>query len=666
MVDCPDETSTTVSDSPGPVAGYRFGVFEVDTRKAELRKGGRQVRLRGRPFDILLLLLEADGAVVSRDELRQRLWSAETFVDFDHGLNTAVNRLREALGDAADNPRFIETIPRRGYRFIAPIVAVSAPAPAAAVAAPPETSAIPVPASESLPAPAVAVSPAADTPAAPARRFSPRAVVAVVAAVMLVAAALVWRAFSAAPQGPATGRLTIAVLPFANSSGEAAQEYLSDGFTEELIAELGRLQPDRIAVVARTTIMQYKNTRKSVAEIGRELGAAYVLDGSVRRANRRLRITAQLVSVSDQASLWSDAYERAEADALTLQSEVAGRIAQALAVKILPSGGQAPRQPSSFAAYEYVLRGRFFREQATEASARRAIEYYRRAIEIEPNYALAHAGLSDAYRLLGAPGWEVELPSRLLGIAKQEAAEAQRLGPELPESYAASAMVRLTYDWDLRGAEADLQRALALNPSFAQAHQYYSGVLTTMRRPDEAIREARRAFELDPLSRTASTTLGVRLYYAGRYDEAAAQFRRTLEVSPNFGVAHWGLAQTLRMQGRLEESVASMRAAVRFSDDSAYMRAWLGHGLGLAGHRDEALAVLRGLEEESRTRYVSPFHFALIHAGLRDDGATIEWLEKTFADGSGWMPYLPVENEFAHLRSDPRFQRLLARIHPPG
>ena len=651
-----------MTDSSGHNAGYRFGVFEVDTRKAELRKSGRQIRLRGRPFDILLLLLEAGGALVSRDELRQRLWSSETFVDFDHGLNTAVNRLREALGDSAESPRFIETIPRRGYRFIAPIApisaaVVSAPAPQGATSPPASVPAVQEPAAV----------PRLDVESVHRDRVTRRLVIrALVLAALVAAAALAWRAYSAWNPSRAASKMTIAVLPFANLSGETAQEYLSDGFTEELIAELGRLQPQRIGVVARTTVMQYKNTRKSIGEIGRELGAEYVLEGSVRRAAGRMRITAQLVSAANQTNLWSETYERTEEDALTLQSEVAGRIAQALAVQILPAGGQPARQPTSFAAYEYVLRGRFFREQATEASARKAIEYFRKAIEIEPNYALAHAGLSDAYRLLAAPGWEVELPSTLLGIAKQEAAEAQRLGPELPESYAASAMVRLTYDWDLRGAEVDLQRALALNPSFAQAHQYYSGVLTTMQRPDDAIHEARRAFELDPLSRTASTTLGVRLYYAGRNDEAAVQFRRTLEVNANFGVAHWGLAQTLRMRGRFDDSVKSLRAAVDFSDNSSYMRAWLGHGLAVAGRRDEALAILRALESDARSGYVSPFHFALVYAGLRDDSSTIDWLEKAFADGSGWMPYLPVENEFAHLRSNPRFQRLLSRIHPPG
>jgi TolB-like protein/DNA-binding winged helix-turn-helix (wHTH) protein/Tfp pilus assembly protein PilF len=627
---------------------YRFGLFEIDSRTGELRKQGARLRLRGRPIDILLILLAAPGHVVTRDELRARLWAADTFVDFDHGLHSAVNRLREALGDSADNPRFIETLPRKGYRFIAPVTTVAAePATPAAPQAPQK------------PASPTVVPEASVEPRQYLRGWAMAAALAAVT-MAAVAGVVAWRSRAV----PAPGRMTIAVLPFENLSGDPQQDYFSDGFTEEMIAELGMLQPDRLVVIGRTTSMLYKGAKKTIGQIGQELGATHLLDGSVRRAANRVRITAQLVETAGMTSLWAESYERDVTDVLRIQSDVAQRIGQSLKLALASSPRPgATGQSASFAAYELYMRGRFFREQATEEGARKAIEYYERAIAEDPSYAAAHAGIADAYRLLGAPGWEVDSPSLLLSRAKAAVERALALDPSSPEAHAVVAMIKFNYDWDLAGAERAIEEALRLNPSLAQAHQYYSSLLTAMNRPDEAIAAAQRAMELDPLAATASTSLGVRYYYAKRPAEAIEQFKKTLEVKPGFPVAHWGLAQSYRVQGRLADQIDQLKSAVQLSGNSAYMRAHLAYGYAVSGDRARAEALRGELQRESG-HYLAPYHMALIASGLGDVDDAVRWLEKAFEDRSGWLMFLPVEPEFDGLRQAPGFQRLLARVVP--
>jgi TolB-like protein/DNA-binding winged helix-turn-helix (wHTH) protein/Tfp pilus assembly protein PilF len=632
---------------------YRFGVFEVDGRTGELRKQGRPLKLRGRPFDILLLLLARGGDVISREELRQQLWQVDTFVDFDHGLNSAMNRLREALGDSAENPRFIETLPKRGYRFIAPIEVPPASAPSA-LAAPPL-----LPPS----APAVAVPTAASSIGGlslPSRAILLLASGALVVAV--VGAALYLKI--GRPAAPSSSRTTLAVLPFQNLSNDAEQEFFSDGFTEEMIAELGTLDPDHLGVIARTTTMLYKNARKDVGQIRRDLGVDYVLEGSIRRAGSRMRITAQLVQTIDMTHLWAESYDRDVSDVLVIQREVAMKIAHSLTLALRRPRAEGLQTAASFPAYELCLRGKFFREQATEGGARKAIEYFQRAIAIDPSYAPAHSGLADSYRLLGAPGWEVDQPADLLQKAKAGAERALQLDPESSEAHAVLSMVKLDYDWDLAGSEREVLEAIRLNPSSVQAHQYYSSTLTTMGRMEEATREAHRAMELDPLSAIAGTTLGIRYWYDGRIDEAVAEFNKTLEANPEFGVAHWGLAQCYRQRGDTARELNELRRAVSLSGNSAYMRAHLAYGLATSGDREQALAIQRELEAEGRQRYASPYHLALIAAGLGDQEGMMRALERAFTDRSGWMVFLRVEPEFSGVRQLPAFRQLLARVKP--
>jgi TolB-like protein/DNA-binding winged helix-turn-helix (wHTH) protein/Flp pilus assembly protein TadD len=642
---------------------FRFGVFEVDTRTGEIRKQGRPVRLRGRPFDILVLLLESGGEAMTRDDLRHRLWPADTFVDFDHGLNSAMNRLREALGDSAENPRFIETLPKRGYRFIAPIVVVEAARPRTE-RAPSDASADPQRGGpEAVPA---ATPPVVSQTARPAVRARHRIVIAIGAAVVAVAAvAGAW--IIGRNANLAASKMTLAVLPFQNLTADSTQEFFTDGFTEEMIAELGKLDPDRLGVIARTTTMLYKNAGKNIGQIKQDLGVDYVLEGSIRRSGNRVRITAQLIQTNDMTHLWAESYDRDVSDVLAIQSEVAMKIARSLTLALQrPRGERGPLTSASFSAYELCLRARFFREQATEEGARRAIEYFERAIAVDPGYAPAHAGIADAYRLLGAPGWEVEPPSTLLPKAKAAAERALALDMQSAEAHAVLAMVRFNYDWDLPGATREIEEAIRLNPNSAQSHQYYSSILTTTRNFERAIEEAHRALELDPRSPTAGTTLGIRYLYAGRPRAAIEQLTSTLEVNPGFAVAHWGLAQAYRAQGDARRGIEELTRAVELSGNSAYMRAHLAYALAVSGNRDRALSIRHDLEDESRSRYSSPYHVALIAAGLGDRAAALEALNRAVADRSGWLVFLPVQPEFDAMRAAPEFQHVLAKVRVSG
>jgi TolB-like protein/DNA-binding winged helix-turn-helix (wHTH) protein/Flp pilus assembly protein TadD len=631
--------------------GFRFGVFEFDPRAGELRRRGLKVRVRGRPLDILAILLERRPDLVSREGLRERLWAADTFVDFDHGLNAAINRLRDALGDTAENPRFIETVPRKGYRFIAPVETFGASPDSAAPAGPAEA-----------PAPERAATTDGPAPRVQRRAWVTGIVAAAAVAGIALTLATVWPRRAGRQSGVATGKVLLVVLPFENLSGTADQEYFSDGLTEELIAQLGALSPSRLGVIARTSAQQYKGAKKDIDQIGAELGVAYVVEGSVRRAGDRVRITAQLIQVADQTHLWAERYDRDVVDVLEIQSEVAMKVVRALAMEILDERSSRAVPVRVFPALEEYMRGRFYREQGTESSVRRAMTHFERAIELDPGYAAAHAALADCHRLLAAPGWEVERPGDLLPRARAAAERALQIDPRLAEAHVVLAMLRFDHEWDIPAAERGLREALALDPNSARAHLSYSGVLTATGRFNEAIGEAREALKLDPMAPPAEATLGIRLYYARRYDEAVAQLRRTIERTPGFPAAHWGLAETYWQQGRRDAALAEWRRAVDASGGSSYMRSRLASGLAAAGETTSARQILTEIESAASARYVAPFHLALVHAALGDSDRALDELERAQRDKSGWMVWLELERGFNSLRDTPRFRALQSPI----
>jgi len=486
---------------------YHFGGFELETRSAELRKDGLSVRLADQPFQILLLLLRRPGEVVSRDEVRQALWPADTFVDFDAGLNSAIKRLRDALGDSAESPRFVETLPRRGYRLLAAVESEAAPDAPAAPPGPVQ---------------------AATSP----RRWTPTRAAAVLALgillIALVAAAT--RARWHRRRAPAPIR-SIAVLPFENLGGDPEQEYFVDGMTDAVTTDLA--QVSALRVISRTSVAQYKKTHKPLRQIAEELDVDAVVEGAVIRSGNRVRVTAQLIAGDTDEHLWARDYEREVRDVLTLQSEVAGAIAQAVKAKLQP---QEQRRLSAAAAidpavYEAYLKGRFYWASRTAEGKLKAERFFQEAIAKDPKYAPAWSGLSDTYRQFGIR----RLPPReYMPRAEAAARQALALDDTLAEAHASLAGVLYRYEWDWEGAEREFRLSLELDPSSAEAHRAYAIYLMAVRRNPEGLVEVQRAWELSPLSPVINVELGLALARNRRYADAVVRLERTLEFEPSF------------------------------------------------------------------------------------------------------------------------------------
>jgi TolB-like protein/DNA-binding winged helix-turn-helix (wHTH) protein/Tfp pilus assembly protein PilF len=625
-----------------------FGPFEVDLTSGELRREGLKVKLQDQPLRLLVLLLESAGEVVTREELRSKLWPADTFVDFDHSLNTAVRKLREALGDSAEAPRYVETLAKRGYRFVGPVREREPTAPPARSAD--------------------AEVPSAATPAAARGRSSASRVVAIAGVLGVAALAAYWMGARPGPRTQPVRRVTLAVLPFDNLSGEADQEYLSDGLTEEMITQLARLAPDRLRVTARSSTWKYKRADRDIARIREELGADYVLEGSLRRAGARVRVTAQLVQVVDQSHIWAETYDRELRDVLVLESEVARAVARAIAMTLAPEAEArlARARPVRPESYQDYLRGRYFLNRRTAAALRQALAYFQQAVAADPGYAPAYSGLADCYWSLGASSVVGALPPRqAMPEAKAAALKALEIDGTLAEAHASLANVLLLYDWDLTASEKEYKRALDLDPDYTAAHHWYSHCLLPLGRTEESLAESRRALELEPLSLVINVHLGWHYLYARQYDQAIEQFRRALELDPTFPQAQryaaWGFLQ----KGRHEEAIAALRAAVKGLGGQSEVEAELGYALAVAGRRAEARAVLEGLSQPSSGRYVSPYAVALVDAGLGDRDQALAWLDKAYEERSDYMPYLGLEPMLDPLRSDPRFGALVRRVGLP-
>lgn len=651
----------------------RFDSFELDLESGELRKAGQPIHLTGQPFRLLALLASHAGHLLSREHIRQEIWGADTFVDFDQGVNFCIKQIRVALGDDAKNPRYIETLPRRGYRFLGRLEVEGEGAPKAA----PSSAIVELTNGNGRPqvadregataAPSVLVEgPAGPSPSSKRRRHLVALVVVVLAAVLALVGWLVWRKRTTAPGHAAGGRIMLAVLPFDNMSGDREQDYLSDGMTEEMITQLGRLDPDGLGVIARTSAMNYRYDDKDLEEIGQELGVSYLLTGSVRPAGQRIRINAQLIKVSDRTNLWAGSYEREFRDLLSVQAEVATAIAQEIRIRLTSREQQrlAQLRPVNSQAYQAYLKGRFFWNKRSAEKVRKAIEYFEQAIALDPNYAAAHAGLADCYTALGHYG-DVA-PGTAYPRAKAAATRALEIDDQLAEAHAALAAIKTHYDWDWPGAEREYKRAIRLNPSYASAYQWYATYLAVMGRSDEAARQDARALELDPLSPLISTAVGLHLYYARQYRQAIDQHRKALELEPEFALARLNLGRAYLGAGMFPEAVAELEKAVRLSDRSPAMLAALAQAYGLAGQTERAQELLKEMVARSKTTYVSPFDIALVYIGLRDKDQAFAWLQKAYEEHCPALVYLRLHPWADGLRSDPRFQDLLGRLHLPG
>jgi len=531
------------------------------------------------------VLVQRPGEIVTREELQQKIWPSDTFVDFDHGLYNAIKRLREALGDSAETPRFVETLSRRGYRFVGKIECD-------------------------------------------------------------------------APQ-----MRSLAVLPLENLSRDPEQEYFAEGLTEALITTLAKI--GELRVVSRTSIMRYKGVRKPLREIARELEVDAIVEGTVLRAGRRVRITAQLIDVAKESHLWAESYERDLRDVLALQSELARAIAREIRIKLTPVDqarfADAPVNPEAYDAY---LRGRYHWNRRSSEGLVKAIENFRDAIAKDPTYPSAYAGLADCLAVLGF--WGAVPPNEGCGKAKELAQKALDMNPSLAEAHASLAFSITFYDYDFITAEREFNRSIELDPRYATGHYWFGFCLGMTGRYEEGYTELRRAIGLDPHAIMYQTLGTVFFFAARRYDQAVEQYKKALELDPLLASTYCLLGLAYSCKSLHERAIASARKAVELSDGSALFTALLGDVYASAGYRDEAEKILGQLQELSKQRYVTPYAVARLYAALGKQDEALRWLETAYRERAALMVCLKTDPGFDDLRPDPRFQNVLRRMNFPA
>lgn len=579
----------------------RFGCYEFDAAAEELRRRGTKVPLRDQPLKVLAALLQRHGEVVTRDDLRRALWPDDFFVDFENSLNTAIARLRKALRDSATKPRFIETLPRRGYRFIAPVVEDSSP-----------------------------------------------------------------------PSHLAAARTKLVVLPFLNLSGDPEQEYFSDAMTEEVITDLAALASKRVGVIARTTAMRYKGTGKDVAQIGRELGVAHVVEGGVRRDGDRLTVTAQLIRVSDQTHLLARRYDGDLHGVFDIRSSIARAVVDCLELRGETNVPEPRNRPSvDLSSWNELIQGRYVFNQPTPERMERAKRHFEAALDIDPGFALAHDALAEFYSYLGYFGIIRPIDAYSVGIS--HALAAVDADPSLAEAHAVLTEYHKQLDYNWSAAKRQMEKALELDPASPLVRcRHALAILMPRNRIDEAIREVERALELDPLSAYAQTWLGLMLLFGRDYDRAISEARRLQELEPASPWPHFVIGIACRqkyadaaqsgnpMPELADEAIREHRMAVELSAGLNYHLGWLGLALGVCGHEAEAREVLARLERSAQ--YNLPTNLGQIHYGLGEIDAAFEYFDRAIEErDQNMMPIL----SYAHwdpIRSDPRFAQLVRKM----
>jgi len=560
----------------------RFGTFELDATAGELRKQGIRIRLQEQPLRILQMLLANPGQLVTREELRGALWPTNSFVDFDHGLNRAINKLREALGDSAESPRFIETLAKRGYRFLC------------------ESS----------------------TPDAKQLR-------------------------------------SLLVLPFDNLSGDPEQEYFTLGLTDALTVNLAKIEALR--VISRTTAMYYKRTQKPLPEIARELQVDGVIEGSAIRAQRRIRVSAQLLHAPTDTHLWAETYERDVRDILTLQADMASSIVREIQVKVTShEQSRLDRMPAvDPAAYDDWLRGRYYWSKRTAEGFRRAVHSFEQAIARDPRYMAAYAGLADCY---ASRAFYCLAPAEEGGAkAKELALQAMELDPVAVEAHTSLAWALQIYDYDFARAESEYRRAIALDSRYPLAHYWLAMYLSWMGRAGEAIAEAKQAVELDPLSPVGNPILAHAYHCSGQYELAVANSLRTIELFPSYAVSYWQLGWAYLEMSRYPLAITTLGRAVELESTPLY-RSLLAEAYALAGESDDARQMLGTLLGDSERVYAPPYMIARIYAALDQKDEALRWLETAYRERAAWMPYLSVDPRMRALRTERRCEDLLRRL----
>jgi TolB-like protein/DNA-binding winged helix-turn-helix (wHTH) protein/Tfp pilus assembly protein PilF len=633
-----------VSSEPLRIPGsIRFGEdFEFDLHAYRLCRSGRILKLERIPAEVLAVLIERQGQLVSREQIVERIWGKGAFLDTDNSINGAIRKVRQVLKDDPEQPRFIQTVTGKGYRFIAPVTEADLPRPAAV----PNLRPVVVP---------------SRTAKSAIRRWP----VLLGTAIVLIAVLGLYlrRSHSQGRTLSPAGRVMLAVLPFENLTGDPSQDYFSDGMTEELIAELGNLDPQHLGVIARTSVMQYKHNTKPLDQIGRELGIQYTLEGSVRRDSGKLRITAQLIQLRDQTHLWARQYDREPGNLLVLQREIAQEIADEIQLRIggheqINSAEQLALSPKASEAYELYLKGRYFSNKRTMQGLQQAIEYFQEAVDKDPAYARAYAGLAEAYALMG--GYSGLPPTEFISKARAAAQRALQLDERLPEAHTALAVIAQTYDWDWPTAEKEYKRAIQLNPNYATAHHWYAECLALQGRFDEAFPQIENARQLDPLSLIIATDYGAILYFSRQYDRAIEQFRGVLEMEPDFPRAHmlvWAYAQKGLFAEALEDAEAYRRR-----ENAPWSLVMIAYVSGRSGDQARGRLALKQLEQPGRNGPLDTLAFAVAYIGMGENDKALLGLEKAYREHSSSLTALKVDPIYDPLRGEPRFQELVRRI----
>ena len=666
---CVEKTLATNIDN----SNIRFGEdLELDASAWELRRAGKPLKLERIPMQILLFLAQQPGQLVSREQIVAKIWGKDAYLDTDNSINGAMRKIRQALRDDSAEPRYIQTVTGLGYRFVAPLVP-----PGAALS----TSAAQPSASEDALAPAerrrslrrssdAAALPAQlspiSAPAAAPKGLRRGWLILTVVLALCAASALTYRSYAVREAAvPAAHESMLAVLPLTNLTGDASQEYFSDGLTEELIAQLGNMDPKHLSVIARTSVMGYKNTHDPLDKVARALGAQYILEGSVRRDANNVRITAQLVRASDQTQVWSRQYDRELTSVLALEGEIAAEIVDEIR-STLGERAAAPTAPvhaaqtlQEYDAHDLYLRGRYFWNRRSAAGFSQALNYFQESIAKDPNYAPAYAGVADTYAMMS--NWGFAAHADAMAKARAAAVRAIELDPQLAEAHNALAVIAEDYDYDWRTAAKEFQRAIQLNPNYATAHQWYGMCLAYQGRFTEALGESDRARALDPLSAIVNADRAVILNFARQYSRAIDSFLAVLEIEPRLGRAHVIVISYVQA-GRFAEALEHIRTW-RAADPSPWTWAAEAFVYGRAGERGKAESAIEKMRDQSDAAQfdLAPMQ-ALAYSGLKDKEHVLAALEGGYSEHASIVNEIKVAPQYDFLRDDSRFLDLLHRL----
>ena len=635
---------------------YEFGPFYLDPGERTLLRAGRPIPLRPKLFDILMLLVENHGHIVDKEQLMSSVWT-EQFVE-EGNINKNISMLRQALGENDRVYKFIETVPKRGYRFVAEVREVNKDRDADLAIDSVTTS--PVVTAEQDHSSDSQVLTAWWRPFR--RTKFNRNLIALLLVTVVLVAGLLYLGFSRNRRALARPPVaSIVVLPFQNLSGDSAQEYFVDGMTDALIGDLAKI--GALRVISRTSAMHYKGTNKSLPEIARELNVDAVVEGTVQRSGDRVHVRAQLIHAASDSHLWAADYDRDLRDLLDLQSEVARAIAGEVRIRLTPTEQRllAPKRTIPREAVDNYLQGRYFYNRRTEQDMRKAISYFERAINADPNYAQPYAGLADCYNQLGTAMIGVMSPLDARRTAETAAKKAIEIDNQVAEAHATLGYVNY-FNWNWATAEEEFKRSIELNPNYASAHSQYAYYLVARGRFDESLAEINRAQELDPLSLSISSSRGFILEHVRRYEEAIEQFRRVIAIDPNHYQANYSLALTYVANNQFDEAINAAERAVEVSERAPAALGVLGLAYGVAGRKREANQILSELLKLQRQRYVTPMAISFIYIGLGNNDQAFAWLEKGYQERSNHIAFLKVNPTVDPLRSDPRFIDFLRRV----